>query len=86
MIKSQKKLMIIYLFNKVYTELKSLDIFICERNGILFGKKKKAVLLKNDTHCKISTWINNLNARNAGAKNEQKADSTIKTTIFVQRV
>jgi len=40
----------------------------------------KNVLLKPDTHCKMKAWIKNLNARNAGAKNESKADSTTKSS------
>ena len=33
--------------------------------------------LKINTHCKINTWTKKLNARNAGAKNEQKLDFKI---------
>ena len=37
-------------------------------------------LLKSDTQCKMSAWIKNLNAQNVRAKNESKADSTIKNS------
>ena len=43
-------------------------------------------LLRSDIQCKTKAWIKNLNARNAGAKNEQKSGFNKKTAIFVQRV
>ena len=50
------------------------------------NKLKIRALLKINIQRKMSLWIKNLNARNAGAKNESKADSTTKNSDISAKI